>query len=104
MGNPVDWVDPLGLAKTSKVENELISAKVLAQKKAAELLEGATSNTQRSKLPRAVSAAIDRESGQVFYGLSGRPHPADSSYTEKQDAFIQLGKMGYRKLCRIQGR
>ncbi|WP_416054401.1 RHS repeat-associated core domain-containing protein [Pectobacterium carotovorum] len=64
--NPMDWVDPFGLAECSKE---------LAQRKAQELRDSATSNTQRSKLPRATSAVVDKATGKVYYGFSGRPLP-----------------------------
>lgn len=68
MPNPCEWVDPFGLAATSKILNNLPSEKNLAEKKAAELLAGATSNTQRSKLPRAVSAVIDKNRKSFLWG------------------------------------
>lgn len=68
MPNPCRWVDPFGLAATSKILNNLTSAKNLTEKKAAELLAGATSNTQRSKLPRAVSAVVDKKPERFSLG------------------------------------
>ena len=64
--NPTGWVDPLGLSCAS------ISAEELAQKKAQELLASATSKTQMRKLPRAISAVLDRYTGKAYYGYSGR--------------------------------
>ncbi|EGI18243.1 rhs core protein with extension, partial [Escherichia coli M718] len=66
--NPCGYVDPSGLAMTSKIVNKLPSAKDLATKRASELLAKATSNTQRSKLPRAVSAVVDKRTGKIYYG------------------------------------
>ncbi|EEY8851674.1 TPA: hypothetical protein IFJ06_005245, partial [Escherichia coli] len=75
--NPCGYVDPSGLAMTSKIVNKLPSAKDLATKRASELLAKATSNTQRSKLPRAVSAVVDKRTGKIYYGESGWPHPTE---------------------------